>query len=60
MFAVNKPTAHRPNVKEQDSRDKNTFLVISFFFRFSRWITYQRINTDIILSDREPQIINHY
>jgi len=30
MFAVNKPTAHRPNVKEQNSRGKNTFLVVSF------------------------------
>jgi len=30
MFAVNKPIAHRPNVKEQDSRGKNTFLVVSF------------------------------
>jgi len=63
MFAVNKPIAHRPNVNEQNSRGKNTFLVISFVSYDSLAELRTNVSTQIyslILSDRQPQIICHY
>jgi hypothetical protein len=63
MFAVNKPIEHRPNVKEQNSRGKNTFLVVSFMSFDSLAELRTNVSTQIyslILSDREPQIISHY